>query len=79
MSTRIKDSIKQKWLVDYIKSGAVPEGYYVKETKNNTIQFRRIKQPPTNDDIEKKIKRLEAKIKQLRDSLSSGSTSDDVA
>ena len=37
MST-LKGSERQKMLINYIKEGIVPEGYYVKEDKNGKIQ-----------------------------------------
>ena len=45
MSTRIKDSQRQKMLIDYVKNGIVPDGFYVKTMKDGRVQFRRVKQP----------------------------------
>ena len=52
MST-LKGSERQKMLINYIKEGIVPEGFYVKEAKNGTIQFRRIKNKDPKSMIEK--------------------------
>ncbi|NLL66115.1 MAG: hypothetical protein GX236_00250, partial [Clostridiaceae bacterium] len=46
-------------LINYVKEGIVPEGFYVKHTKNGTIQFRRIKKKDTQSMIEKYEKKLE--------------------
>ena len=59
---RLKGSERQKMLVDYVKEGTVPEGFYVKISKNGLIQFRKIKQK----DPESLIKKYEEKIKKLR-------------
>ena len=63
---RLKGSERQKMLVDYVKEGTVPEGFYVKVSKNGLIQFRKIKQK----DPESLIKKYEEKIKKLRSSES---------
>ena len=59
---RLKGSERQKMLVDYVKEGTVPEGFYVKISKNGLIQFRKIKQK----DPESLIKKYEEKIKKLK-------------
>lgn len=69
MSTRIKESQRQKMLVDYIKEGKVPEGFYVKEMKDNRIQFRRIKQPATKEILLHKIELYKLKIQQAEEAL----------
>lgn len=61
--TTLKGSERQKMLIDYIKNGIVPEGFYVLETKSGTIQFRRKK----NKDPEYLIEKYENKIKKLRE------------
>ena len=43
MSLRLKNSERQKMLIEYVRNGVVPEGFYVKHCKNGTIQFRRVK------------------------------------
>jgi len=64
MST-LKGSERQKMLINYIKEGIVPEGFYVKEAKNGTIQFRRIKKKDPQSLIEK----YEKKIEELKETL----------
>jgi hypothetical protein len=64
MST-LKGSERQKMLINYIKEGIVPEGFYVKEAKNGTIQFRRIK----NKDPKSMIEKYEKKIEELKEAL----------
>ena len=59
---RLKGSERQKMLINYVKDGIVPEGFYVKTTKNGMIQFRRIKE--TNSEA--LIQKYEEKIKILR-------------
>ena len=59
---RLKGSERQKMLINYVKDGIVPEGFYVKTTKNGMIQFRRIKE--TNSEA--LIQKYEEKIKVLR-------------
>lgn len=61
--TTLKGSERQKMLINYVKEGIVPEGFYVKETKSGMIQFRRIKEK-TPDAL---IKKYEDKIKKLKD------------
>ena len=58
---RLKGSERQKMLINYVKDGIVPEGFYVKTTKNGMIQFRRIKE--TNSEA--LIQKYEEKIKIL--------------
>ena len=73
MSTRPKRlsaTEKQRMLVQYLKDGTVPEGYYVHEQKNGIIQFRHIRQPKQapKDPIqsnEAKIKLYKQKIAEL--------------
>ena len=55
MSTRIKDSQRQKMLIDYVKNGIVPDGFYVKTMKDGRVQFRRVKQPATIEVLLHKI------------------------
>ena len=43
MTGKIKASQRTKMLLDYVKTGIVPEGFYVITDKNNRIQFRKIK------------------------------------
>jgi len=66
MST-LKGSERQKMLINYVKEGIVPEGFYVKHTKNGTIQFRRIKKKDTQSMIEKYEKKLEELKEKLRE------------
>ena len=63
-SARIKGSERQKMLINYVKDGTVPEGFYVITTKKGTIQFRRIK----DNSPETQIKKYEEKIKKLKES-----------
>ena len=50
---RLKGSERQKMLINYVKDGIVPEGFYVKTTKNGMIQFRRIKETNSEALIQK--------------------------
>ena len=59
---RLKGSERQKMLINYIKDGTVPEGFYVKIAKNGMIQFRRIKE--SNNEV--LIQKYEEKIKKLK-------------
>lgn len=76
MSTRIKDSERQKMLVDYVKEGKVPEGFYVKTMKDGRIQFRRIKQPATKEILLHKIELYKLKIKQAEEAIEALSSQD---
>ena len=38
----MKDSERRKMLVDYLRDGSVPAGFYVKVMKNDNISFRRL-------------------------------------
>ena len=69
MTGKIKASQRTKMLLDYVKTGIVPEGFYVITDKNNRIQFRKIKQPLDVEGIKQKILKLEAKIKELKSQL----------
>ena len=69
MTGKIKASQKTKMLLDYVKTGIVPEGFYVITDKNNRIQFRKIKQPLNEEGIRQKILRMEAKIEALKAQL----------
>ena len=69
MTGKIKASQRTKMLLDYVKTGIVPEGFYVIADKNNRIQFRKIKQPLDDEAIKQKILKLEAKIKELKTQL----------
>ena len=69
MTGKIKASQRTKMLLDYVKTGIVPEGFYVINDKNNRIQFRKIKQPLDDEAIKQKILKLEAKIKELKTQL----------
>ncbi len=62
-TNRLKGSERQKMLINYIKDGTVPEGFYVITTKKGTIQFRKVKET----DPEKLIKKYEDKIKKLKE------------
>ena len=67
---RLKGSERQKMLINYVKDGIVPEGFYVKTTKNGMIQFRRIKETNSEALIQKyeeKIKILRAKSQENKD------------
>ena len=69
MTGKIKASQRTKMLLDYVKTGIVPEGFYVITDKNNRIQFRKIKQPLDEEGIRQKILRMEAKIEALKAQL----------
>ena len=71
-STKLKGSERQKMLIDYVKNGTVPEGFYVITTKKGTIQFRHKKTNDTNSLIQK----YEEKIKKLRNQSESTQVSD---
>lgn len=66
---RLKNSERQKMLVDYVKNDIVPEGFYVKIMKNGNIQFRRVKQELNNEDINRKINFYETKINELKSKI----------
>ena len=70
---RLSATEKQRMLVEYLKDGSVPEGFYVHVQKNGIIQFRRKKEkkPPKNiismkEDVQAKIKRYEQRIASLQ-------------
>lgn len=70
MSSRLKEGKRQQMLMDYVKKGDVPEGFYVKNAKDGRIQFRKIKPMPSKEDaILKKISCYEKKISNLRNLL----------
>ena len=71
--TRLKDSERRKMLVDYLRDGSVPEGFYVKVMKNDNISFRKLR--PTLSK-EEKIMRLEKQIEKLKQSEAEQTTSD---
>ena len=71
--TRLRDSERRKMLVDYLKDGSVPEGFYVKVMKNDNISFRRFR-PVLNK--EEKIMRLERQIEKLKQTDAEQTTSD---
>lgn len=58
---KLKGSERQRMLIDYIKNGTVPDGFYVLNSKTG-IQFRRIK----NKDPASLIKKYEKKIEVLK-------------
>ena len=74
MSLRLKNSERQKMLIEYVRNGVVPEGFYVKHCKNGTIQFRRVK----NDNPEALIERYEEKIRKLREAINVEANDDTV-
>ena len=61
--------MKQKFLVEYIKSGTVPEGFYVHQMKDGRIQFRKIKKQLDKEGILRKIKLHEDNIAELKKKL----------
>ena len=69
MSTRIKDSQRQKMLIDYVKNGIVPDGFYVKTMKDGRVQFRRVKQPATIEVLLHKIELYKKKIKEAEEAI----------
>lgn len=69
MSTRIKDSERQKMLVNYVKEGIIPDGFYVKVMKDGRIQFRRIKQPGSREVLLHKIELYKLKLKEAEQAL----------
>ena len=71
--TRLKDSERRKMLVDYLRDGSVPEGFYVKVMKNDNISFRKLR--PTLSK-EEKIMRLEKQIEKLKQPETEQTTSD---
>jgi len=73
-SPKLKGSDRQKMLVNYVKDGTVPEGFYVITTKKGTIQFRRKKEC----DTDKQIQKLEEKIKKLKENHNSQSASSEL-
>lgn len=66
MSGKLTNKQKTKMLLDYVKSGITPEGYYVITDKNERIQFRRIKKPLDQEAVRQKIIKLEDKINALK-------------
>ncbi|EAY16515.1 hypothetical protein TVAG_348250 [Trichomonas vaginalis G3] len=69
MTTKVTEAMKQKFLVEYIKSGAIPEGFYIHTMKDGRVQFRKIKQPLDKEGILRKIKLHEDNIAELRKKL----------
>lgn len=69
MTGKIKNKEKTKMLIDYVKTGTIPEGFYVIKDKNENIQFRRLKNPTDPESIKQKIICLENKIKELKSQL----------
>ena len=69
MSARIKDSERQKMLIDYVKTGYVPDGFYVKQMKDGRIQFRRVKKPADKEILLHKIELYKLKIKQAEEAI----------
>ncbi len=65
-SSRLKGSVRQQMLINYVKDGTVPEGFYVITTKKGVIQFRRKKE----NNTEELIKKYEDKIKKLKETPS---------
>ena len=70
---RLSATQKQRMLVDYLKDGSVPDGFYVHVQKNGIIQFRRKKEkkPPKNiismkEDVQAKIQRYQQRIASLQ-------------
>ncbi|EAX75961.1 hypothetical protein TVAG_419300 [Trichomonas vaginalis G3] len=77
MTTKVTEAMKQKFLVEYIKSGAVPEGFYVHTMKDGRVQFRKIKQPLDKEGILRKIKLHEDNIAELKKKLEELEKADD--
>ncbi|KAI5543974.1 hypothetical protein TVAGG3_0093020, partial [Trichomonas vaginalis G3] len=75
ISTKITEATKQKFLVEYIKSGTIPEGFYVHQMKDGRVQFRKIKQPLNKMDF-RKIKLYEDNIAELKKKLEEFEKSD---
>ena len=70
---RLSSTTKQRMLVDYLKDGTVPEGFYVHIQKDGIIQFRRKKEKKANnsiismkEDVQAKIKRYQQRIASLQ-------------
>ncbi|EAY00665.1 hypothetical protein TVAG_208570 [Trichomonas vaginalis G3] len=76
MSTKITEATKQKFLVEYIKSETIPEGFYVHQMKDGRVQFRKIKQPLDKNGILRKIKLYEDNIAELKKKLEEFEKSD---
>ena len=75
MSTRIKDSQRQKMLIDYVKNGIVPDGFYVKTMKDGRVQFLLHK----IELYKKKIKEAEEAIAVLQSGEVVSNSSEDSA
>ncbi|EAX74006.1 hypothetical protein TVAG_353150 [Trichomonas vaginalis G3] len=69
MTTKVTEAMKQKFLVEYIKSGTIPEGFYIHTMKDGRVQFRKIKQPLDREGILRKIKLHEDNIAELKKKL----------
>ncbi len=65
-SQRLKESVRQKMLIDYAKNGTVPENYYIKTMKDGRIQFRRVKEQLT---LQQKIEACESKLAAMKAQL----------
>ncbi|EAX90761.1 hypothetical protein TVAG_366690 [Trichomonas vaginalis G3] len=60
MTTKVTEAMKQKFLVEYIKSGIIPEGFYIHTMKDGRVQLRKIKLHEDNiAELKKKLEELE--------------------
>ena len=66
---RIKESERQRMLMDYVRDGTIPEGFYVKKMKDDRIQFRRIKSKPNIEQLKAKIETYKKKIIELEQQI----------
>ncbi|EAX82905.1 hypothetical protein TVAG_374480 [Trichomonas vaginalis G3] len=77
MTNKVTEAMKQKFLVEYIKSGTIPEGFYIHTMKDGRVQFRKIKQPLDREGILRKIKLHEDNIAELKKKLEELEKADD--
>ena len=68
---RLSATQKQRMLVDYLKDGSVPEGFYVHVQKNGIIQFRRKKEKKPNTNIISMKESVQAKIERYQQRIAS--------
>ncbi|EAX81769.1 hypothetical protein TVAG_336440 [Trichomonas vaginalis G3] len=59
MTNKVTEAMKQKFLVEYIKSGTIPEGFYI----------HTMKEPLDREGILRKIKLHEDNIAELKKKL----------
>ncbi len=66
---RLSATEKQRMLVQFLKDGSVPEGFYVHEQKNGIIQFRHIRNQKSSSSSKDPLQSNEAKIKLYKQKI----------